>query len=576
MGGNVKAECLAVVGPQTWSPLVPLVADALRAYGIEVAVRAFGFDDEIAVLAGRHSAFFESAPRGAFFMPDARALFRNWLRDPRRAGDAEADGREAAAFLVDSIGRLAERLPQTTWVIGSLAPPCPNSGDGIGAPGANDPFTAATAAFNRHLWKAAADGKFHVFDLARLQAEWGSRTLFDPRMDQLARFPGSAGGMKVLAERMAALWAAIAGRMKKVVALDCDNTLWGGIVGEDGVDGIQLGEDGLGHAFTKFQESLLALEARGILLALCSRNNPEDVEEVFARRPEMVVPRNRIAAAVIGWESKCGNLEKLANQLGLGLDSIVFVDDNPREREEVRQTLPMVTVPEFPQDPADLAAFGYELGWRWFQRVRLSEEDRLKTDQYRARASTEQLRQAAADPADFLRSLAMKSTIALNDPDLVFRLAQLTQKTNQFNLTLRRYTEAEVREMMAQDAWRLCAGSLADRFGDHGVVAALFAQRTPSAWRLDVLLMSCRVLGRTFEQSFAAEVIERLRSEGPRAIEAEFVRGPRNAQTECFYKDLGFAVDASGAPDRMLYHLAADQPLKAPERYIKFDRETGG
>jgi FkbH-like protein len=571
MGGKVKTECLAIVGPQTWAPLVPLVGEALRAYGIEATVRAFGFDDEMAVLAGRHSAFFEAVPRGTFFLPDARALFRGWLRDPRRAGDAEADGTQAAAFLVESIGRLAQRLPQTTWVIGALAPPTPNSGDGIGDPAANDPFTAATAAFNRQLWKGSAEGKFYVLDATRLQAEYGSRTLFDPRMDQLARFPGSAAGMKRMAERMAALWAAIVGRMKKVLALDCDNTLWGGIVGEDGVDGIQLGDDGLGHAFTKFQESLLALEARGILLALCSRNNPQDVEEVFARRPEMIIPRDRIAAAVIGWDAKSGNLQKLANQLGLGLDSIVFLDDNPREREEVRQALPMVTVPEFPSDPADLAAFGYELGWRWFQRIRLSEEDRLKTDQYRARASTEELRQSAADPADFLRSLAMQSTIAVNDRDQVFRLAQLTQKTNQFNLTLRRYTEAEVREMMAKGTWRLCAGTLADRFGDHGVVAALFAEKSDAAWRLDVLLLSCRVLGRTFEQSFAAAVIEQLRREGPSAIEAEFVRGPRNAQTECFYKDLGFAVDSCGAPDRLRYHLAADQALDAPDQYIKFD-----
>ena len=149
-----------------------------------------------------------------------------------------------------------------------------------------DPFNAAVSAFNRELWSAWDNGDIGVLDLTRLQAEWGTRSLFDPRLDQLARFPGSTAGMSFLADGMAAHWAATVGRMKKVIALDCDNTLWGGIVGEDGVDGIQFGEDGVGYAFLMFQEMLLALESQGTLLTLCSRNNPEDVENVFARRPK--------------------------------------------------------------------------------------------------------------------------------------------------------------------------------------------------------------------------------------------------------------------------------------------------
>jgi FkbH-like protein len=483
-------------------------------------------------------------------------------------GDAEAEGGAAARLLIESIARMREPLPEASWVVATLAPPYPNSGDCVGNPIEVDPFTAAVTAFNRELWTAWGAGTLNVLDLTRLQAEWGTRSLFDPRMDQLAHFPGSATGMRLLAERMAAHWAATTGRMKKVLVLDCDNTLWGGIVGEDGVDGIQLGDDGVGRAFTMFQEALLALEANGALLTLCSRSNPEDVEEVFARRPEMLIPRPRIAATSIGWHAKSSGIEKLAQQLALGLDSFVFIDDNPREREEVRQALPMVAVPEFPADPADLPAFGAELGWRWFQHVRLTAEDRRKTGQYRARAATEELRERAKSPTEFLRSLRMTATIHLNDPKSVFRMAQLTQKTNQFNLTLRRYTDGEIRDMLGSPSWHLFAGSLADRFDDHGVVSLLIAEETRIAWKIDVLLMSCRVLGRGFEQVFTMSVIQYLRATQMLPIEAEYIPGPRNAQVQLLFPDMGFHPRPSSADKRLIYHLPVDGLPQSPDDFI--------
>lgn len=490
---------------------------------------------------------------------DARVLFRKWLRDPRSADDPEADGRDAARLLIGSLQALRERIPETSWIVGTLAPPYPNSGDGVGNPASTDAFTRATMNFNGELWRAWEGGTLDVLDLERVGAEWGTRTLFDPRLDQLARFPGSAHGMAVLAERMAARWAATAGRMKKVVALDCDNTLWGGVVGEDGVDGIQMGEDGAGRAFVMFQEALLALEARGVLLTLCSRNNPHDVEEVFARRPEMALRRERLAAVAIGWDSKTAGLQTLARQLGLGLDSFVFVDDNPREREEVRQALPMVTVPEFPDDPADLPALGAELGWRWFQRVRPTQEDGQRTIQYRLRSAAEELNAQAASPVEFLRSLNMTATIHVDNPNLVSRMAQLTQKTNQFNLTLHRYTEAEIRGMLHHPAWHLFAGTLADRFGDHGVVALLIAQDTGRAWKIDVLVQSCRVLGRGYEAAFTTAVIEYLRERKTLPIEARYVPGPRNSQMEAFCPELGFSQEQESTGDRGAYRLAPDK-----------------
>jgi FkbH-like protein len=576
MGRKMNPERLAIVGPATWSPLVSYLKQALAAYGIEATVDSYGFGDDLPILAGRHAAFSASAPRGVFVLQDARVLFRNWLRNVRMDSDAERDGRAAARLLIESLSAMKGLLPETTWIIATLAPPCPNSGDSVGNPIRLDPFTAAVAAFNRELWAAWDIGVISILDLTRLQAEWGTRTLFDPRIDQLARFPGSTAGMRLLAERMAAHWAATVGRMKKVVVLDCDNTLWGGIVGEDGVDGIQLGEDGVGRAFLMFQEALLTLEARGVLLALCSRNNAEEVEEVFAHRPEMLISRERIAAANIGWHSKSTGIKELAQQLGLGLDSFVFVDDNPREREEVHQALPMVTVPEFPEDPADLPAFAAELGWRWFQRLRLTDEDRHKTEQYRTRAAIEELRENNASPRDFLHSLHMTATIHVNCPNLVFRMAQLTQKTNQFNLSLRRYTEVEISEMLRNHSWHLFAGSLADRFGDHGVVSLLLARETADTWKIDVLVMSCRVLGRGFERVFTMSVIGYLREKRMLPIEGEYVRGPRNAQVHLFLPEMGFEAKPLSTDDHAIYHLPINQLLDMRDHFIDIHWEVTG
>ncbi len=565
---------LALIGAATWSPLIPLVRQTLAVYGLDVHVDGYGFGDELAVLAGRHESFVDHPPRGAFIIQDARALFQKWLRAPRRRGDAAIDGSETAQLLIASVSRLAERTPDTSWIIATITPPYPNSGDADGNPNEADPFTRALAAFNRELWAAWDRSSFTVLDLTRLQAEWGSRLLFDPRMDQLARFPASSKGMWLLAERIAAHWAALAGRTKKVLALDCDNTLWGGIVGEDGLDGIRLGDDGPGRAFSLFQESILALEARGVLLTLCSRNNAEDVEEVFARRPEMLIPRERIVAVSINWDSKSAGVIALAKKLGLGLESFVFVDDNPREREEVRQMLPMVTVPEFPGDPADLPSFGAELGWRWFQRVRSTDEDRRKTERYRLRAASEELREQVSNPADFLRKLKMMATIRVNDSNLVFRMAQLTQKTNQFNLTLRRLTEAEMRGFLARSECQVFAGSLTDRFGDHGIVALMIIEEGPTAWCVEVCLMSCRVLGRGFEGAFATAVFSHLREQKSISIEGAFVRGPRNAQVESFYSGLGFERKTDQL-DQVLYQLPANVPLETPGSFVQVEWESG-
>jgi FkbH-like protein len=563
---------LAIVGPFTWEPFVARLQEALGSWGLPEEVVGFGFGRDVQVWAGNDPDFEERPPRGVVVMPDARALFAKLLADPRAEFDVLDLGRRTADHLAQAVRGAGTRHPGIACVLCMAAPPLPNSGDGL-ADADLDPFSAALAAFNGRLRELCrAEPGWTIFDRIRLGALWGEARLFDARLDCLARFPGSAEGMTLLAERLAAHWAAVCGRMRKVLALDCDNTLWGGVVGEDGVDGVQIGSDGLGRAYAAFQQALLVLESRGVLLTLCSRNNQADVEEVFARRPEMALPRDRIVAAHVGWGAKSDGLRALSHQLGLGLDAFVFIDDNPAEREQVRLALPEVAVPEFPRDTAELPAFGYELGWRYFYRVRPGEEDRFRTEQYRDRMVFEEHRRDSERDGTFLQSLEMRSVLTCNSRDLVARGAQLTQKTNQFNLTLRRYTEAEMHQRISSPRHRVFAASLRDRFGDHGWTALAIFERhnRPACWRLDIFLISCRVLGRGFESAFLDACVSWLRGEEMLPVLVDYLPGPRNQPAASFAEQSGFRLVSTDPDGRKRYELHPAEQVRRAHEWIQF------
>lgn len=569
---------LAIVGSATWDPFAPIFRDALLKQGIESEVAAFGFGRDIQVLAGSDPDFESRPPQGAFLFFDPVLLFREFVVNPHSNLDPETAARRACDFIVGSLENLANRHRETNWILSMLDPTLPNSGDGIVDIG-EDSFSLAVTFSNAALRAACrARNGWNFFDFTRLVRLHGQQEMYDARLDLLARIPLSATGMQRLAKRLAAHWAAVIGKTKKVLALDCDNTLWGGVVGEDGIEGVQIGDDGLGRGYLAFQRSILQLESRGVLLAICSRNNPEDVEEVFARRPEMAIPRNSIAAVHIGWGSKPEGLSALARTLGVGLDSFVFVDDNPAEREEVRQALPEVSVPEFPPDPADLGSFGYALGWEYFCRVRVGDEDRSKTDQYRLKADIETYAEGFADHDAFLKSLEMRLTISVNDPNLLPRAAQLCQKTNQFNLTLKRYNLGQLSALVGEDTTFLFMGLLNDRFGNHGWTALAIIRRRSSqaAWAIDSFLMSCRIIGRGVEQVFLKSCIDYLQHIDNLPVYATFIRGPRNLPASEFLQEVGFEELRETANNGIEFQWSRGT-LKVPKAaHFSIDWSVGG
>jgi FkbH-like protein len=328
------------------------------------------------------------------------------------------------------------------------------------------------------------------------------------------------------------------------VALDGDNTLWGGVVGEDGADGVEIGEEFPGSAYRDFQKLLLHWRRQGVLLTLLSRNNEADVWEVFEKRPEMVLRKEDIAAWRIDWEPKPENLRALAKALGLGVDSFVFIDDDPVEVERMRAAWPEVVCLQIPEDPARIVE---EVArHRLFDKVETTAEDRRRADMMADEGRRSELR-SRLDPKEFLASLSLRVRVFRAAEEHVARIAQLVNKTNQFNLTTIRRDQAELRRLMATPGYRVYGLSAEDRFGDYGLAgAAILHDRGPSC-EIDTFLLSCRVLGREVETAFLAALARAAGARDRREIVARYVATAKNAPAADFLPRHGFERDASGA-----------------------------
>lgn len=353
---------------------------------------------------------------------------------------------------------------------------------------------------------------------------------------------------------------------KKCLILDLDNTLWGGVLGEDGINGIQIGGDYPGKAFLYFQEGLLELAKRGVILTVCSKNNEQDVLDVWNKNPFILLRQKHFSAWRINWQNKADNIREVAEELNIGLDSCVFVDDNPTERELVRQMLPMVEVPDFPKQPYLLPDFLISLSNRYFQIYSITEEDRLKTEQYKANTSRMQERKRFVDLEQYLRNLEIEMRIELMGPFNLSRISQMTQKTNQFNLTTRRYSESDLTRF-ASEGWSIYCLSVKDRFGDNGITGAILLRPIKGGYEIDSFLLSCRILGKKIEEAFLFAVLNRLKGKGNRVVKASYVPTTKNIQVSGFYDQAHFVLDSQDEKGNKFYHLEMGAELEIPSYY---------
>jgi FkbH-like protein len=414
---------------------------------------------------------------------------------------------------------------------------------------------AAIERLNAELRQAADEAGVHLLAVDAYAAEDGTRAWHDPVLWHRAKQEIHPRVSHIYGDLVGRMLAALRGRSAKCLVLDLDNTLWGGVIGDDGLEGIHLGQgSALGEAYVAFQRYALRLSERGIILAVCSKNDEVNALAPFEQHPEMVLMRKGIACFMANWQDKATNLREIARSLNIGLDALVFADDNPFERNLIRQELPEVAVPEMPEDPSfyiqTLADAGY------FESLSITEEDRERTGQYQANAARESLRESTTDLAGYLRGLEMELIVRPFDRIGLGRIVQLINKTNQFNLTTRRYTEAEVSRMMADPAVLTYQLRLLDRFGDNGVIALLIGRlqgptlEQGATLKMDTWLMSCRVLGRGVEEACLNLLAAGARAGGAQRIVGEYRPTAKNGMVRELYSRLGFTLvsnDADGS-----------------------------
>jgi FkbH-like protein len=395
-------------------------------------------------------------------------------------------------------------------------------------------------ALNSELGARAGD-EVALVDCERLADAWGKARWFDDRYWFYAKQAVSLEALPLLARHTAAVIAADLGLARKCLVLDLDNTLWGGVVGEDGLAGLRLGEGPEGEAYVAFQERILELKRKGIVLAVASKNEEADARSVFEQHPAMRIRLDDIACFAANWETKVDNIRSIAETLDLGLDALVYADDNPSEREIVRRFLPEVDVLALPADPA---LFGRTLAeYLHFETATLSAEDVARADHYRARAQAAERRLELDDLGDFLRDLEMQARIEPFDELRLPRIVQLIGKTNQFNLTTRRHSLARVRELTGEPGAIHLYLELRDRFADHGLVGVLIATREDDAMVIDTWLLSCRVIGRTAEHAMLEQLCRRAVAQGCTRLRGTYVPTAKNALVAGLYESLGFVQD---------------------------------
>lgn len=400
-------------------------------------------------------------------------------------------------------------------------------------------LTHAVAEANLALARTTANEPgAYVWDYAGVVTEVGTGRFSDRRMVALGRIPVAASHQPTVAAHLVRTMLGTLRPSAKCLVLDLDNTLWGGVVGDDGIDGIQLGDDYPGNVYKAFQRRLLALSDRGILLAIASKNEREIVDQVFREHPDMLIRWDDIAAARINWQDKSQNIRELAMELNLGVDALVFFDDNPVERAEVRVNAPEVNVMDVPNDPLafedTLAAAGF------FDQATLSAEDRQRTVMYRHEVQRRQLSARATTLDEFLESMDMRATVGHAGPTTLNRIAQLVGKTNQFNLTTRRHSQAELAAKSEDGSHVVAWLRLHDCFGDQGLVAVGILAQEGSSARIDTLVMSCRVMNRRVEQALLAYLAEEASRLDCATLVGEYRPTKKNAVVKDLYDTLGF------------------------------------
>lgn len=386
--------------------------------------------------------------------------------------------------------------------------------------------------------RVTSHSNIHLLKISTSIYQIGKAKAFSEKMWYMGKIPYTNEGCKVVADTIIDAVRLQGRTPKKVLVLDLDNTLWGGVLGELGVEGIELSDDHIGAIYKRVQQQIKEIKGTGIVLALASKNNESDVQEVWNKHPYMILKREDFVAVKINWIDKAENIQEIAKELNLGMDSFVFIDDMAPERDNIRMRLPSVTVPDFPDKVEDYPQFITDVYNKYFKRTRLSAEDKAKTQQYAENAMREEASKGLSFE-EFLASLNLRvERVELDDMKLD-RIAQMHGKTNQFNLTTIRYTRQDI-DRLLQDGYKIYAYNVSDKFGDYGLVAVVIIDSGKA--EINSFLMSCRVMGKLIENYVIDEIEKDLLHEGCSVLHAKYIKTAKNAPVEKLFDGLGYTV----------------------------------
>lgn len=552
---------LAILGDCATQHLVPLLRALYSRHGLDIDVYEGGFDAVEGEARNPRSGLYQHKPDVIVILNSVQTLRDKYYQRTTPATSFQDQMLQGLTGVWDSLREQTRALlVQSTFVapaerlFGNYDHKVPDS------------LSSIVSHLNAAIVSEARNrSNLLLLDLEALASWVGRRSWFDDRMWALAKLPSSLEHLPLIAQGIVDVTLASRGRAVKCIALDLDNTLWGGVVGDDGPLGIQIAAHGDGEAFHRFQSFLKELKNRGLLLAVCSKNEHDNAVRPFEQNPEMVLKLDDITVFVANWENKPDNLRKIRDALNIGLDSILFLDDNPFERAAVRTLLPDVMVPELPEDPADYVKALVELNL--FESTSFSAEDGVRSTLYRQEAQRRLAETSAASFEDYLQSLDMTIDVCRFKPEQLNRITQLLQRSNQFNLTTQRHNQAQCEAMMHDlEGCLPLTATLRDRFGDHGLISIVVARadRPAGVLVLSDWLMSCRVLTRGVEEYLMNHVVEHARRSGLPVITACYIPTAKNALVKDFYARFDFRKVAEHSDGRVEWTLRVDEYTPRP------------
>ena len=485
------------------------------------------------------SDFYNFSPDITFLILDIRNLLGDYFYFPYSISSAERKSlvkekiNELENLILQFKNNSSSKLVITNFNVPSYSP------NGIIETKSEFGFHEMIHELNKSLKSIAKNqNSIYVYDFNQFVSKHGEKNIFDYKQFHIGDIQIAFNYIPYLAHELMGYVKPMFGINRKCIVLDLDNTLWGGIVGEDGFDGIELGQTPNGKAFVEFQKQLLSLWQQGIILAINSKNNFDDAMKVIRNHPDMILREKHFASIKINWDDKAQNLKQIADEINIGLNSIVFFDDDKLNQERIKQEFPEVLTIEIPNDPSQYSSILTNLND--FHVLQKTEEDTKRGEMYAQQRQRKQFENTVSNLDQFLKQLDIKVKIKKSNEFLIPRISQLTLKTNQFNLTTRRYQEEEISEFSKDENFEVGCVQVLDKFGDNGITGAYIVKKNGTSWMLDTFLLSCRIIGRGVEDAMLSQILKYAKNNGVEEFKAEFIHTSKNKPAENFLSDFGF------------------------------------